>query len=80
MLNALVRFSIRYRGIVVALGCAFLAYGIFSVYRVPYSDFPDFAPVVVTSPNLPTPAELRRPLVRGIRTLSIRGARWSRNW
>ncbi|MGC2211149.1 MAG: efflux RND transporter permease subunit [Candidatus Korobacteraceae bacterium] len=44
MLNALVRFSIRYRGIVVALGCAFLAYGIFSVYRVPYSDFPDFAP------------------------------------
>ena len=44
MLNALVRFSIRYRGIVVALGCAFLAYGVFSVYRVPYSDFPDFAP------------------------------------
>ncbi len=44
MLNAIVRFSIRYRGIVVALGCAFLAYGVFSVYRVPYSDFPDFAP------------------------------------
>jgi CzcA family heavy metal efflux pump len=44
MLNAIVRFSIRYRGIVVALGCAFLAYGILSVYRVPYSDFPDFAP------------------------------------
>ena len=44
MLNAIVRFSIRYRGIVVALGCAFLAYGVFSVYRVPYSDFPNFSP------------------------------------
>src|ERR1700693_6379120 len=44
MLNAIVSFSIRYRGLVVALGCAFLAYGVFSVYRVPYSDFPNFAP------------------------------------
>ena len=48
MLNAIVRFSIRYRGIVVALGCAFLAYGIISVYRVPYSDFPEFAPPEIT--------------------------------
>ena len=44
MLNAIVRFSIRHRGIVIALGCAFLAYGIVSTYRVPYSEFPDFAP------------------------------------
>ncbi len=40
MLNAIVRFSIRYRGIVVALGCAFLAYGVFfglsrAVQRLP---------------------------------------------
>ena len=48
MLNAIVRFSIRYRDIVVALGCAFLAYGIISVYRVPYSDFPEFAPPEIT--------------------------------
>ena len=48
MLNAIVRFSIRYRGIVVALACAFLAYGIVSIYRVPYSDFPEFAPPEIT--------------------------------
>jgi CzcA family heavy metal efflux pump len=48
MLNAIVRFSIRYRGIVVALACAFLAYGIISIYRVPYSDFPEFAPPEIT--------------------------------
>jgi len=39
---------------------------------------PDFAPVVVTSPIMSIPAELRRPCVRGITTLSIRGATWSR--
>ncbi len=48
MLNAIVGFSIRHRGLVVALGCAFMAYGILSVYRVPYSDFPNFAPPQVT--------------------------------
>jgi CzcA family heavy metal efflux pump len=48
MLNAIVGFSIRYRGLVVALGCAFLAYGILAVYRVPYSDFPNFAPPQVS--------------------------------
>ena len=48
MLNAIVSFSIRYRGLVVALGCAFLAYGVLSVYRVPYSDFPNFAPPQVS--------------------------------
>lgn len=48
MLNAIVHFSIRYRGIVVALACAFLAYGIISIYRVPYSDFPEFAPPEIT--------------------------------
>jgi CzcA family heavy metal efflux pump len=48
MLNAIVRFSIRYRGVVVALACVFLAYGIVSVYRVPYNDFPEFAPPEIT--------------------------------
>jgi hypothetical protein len=40
---------------------------------------PDFAPAVVTSPTLPIPTELSRPFVGGISTLSIRGARRSRN-
>ena len=48
MLNAIVAFSIRFRGVIIALGCAFLAYAIFSMSRVPYSDFPEFAPPEVT--------------------------------
>lgn len=44
MLNAIVRFSIRRRGIVISLACALLVYGILSVSRVPYDVFPEFAP------------------------------------
>src|SRR6266436_6858967 len=48
MLNAIVRFSIRFRGIVIALSCALLAYGIFSLLRSPFDVFPDFAPPQVS--------------------------------
>ena len=48
MLNAIVRFSIRFRGIVIALACALLGYGIFSLSRVPYDVFPEFAPPEVS--------------------------------
>src|SRR2546428_5272423 len=44
MLNAIVRFSIRFRGIAISLACASLVYGIFSLSRVPYDVFPEFAP------------------------------------
>ena len=44
MLNSIVRFSILYRGVVIALAFALLIYGIISLYSVPYSDFPEFAP------------------------------------
>jgi CzcA family heavy metal efflux pump len=43
MLSAIVRFSIRFRGIVLALACALLIYGWLSLSRMPYSVFPDFA-------------------------------------
>lgn len=48
MLNAIVRFSIRFRGIVIALSCALLGYGIFSLLRSPFDVFPDFAPPQVS--------------------------------
>jgi CzcA family heavy metal efflux pump len=48
MLSAIVRFSLRFRGIVIALACALLGYGIFSLFRIPYSAFPEFAPPQVT--------------------------------
>ena len=40
MLNAIVRFSIRFRGIAISLACALLVYGIFSLSHVPYDVFP----------------------------------------
>jgi CzcA family heavy metal efflux pump len=48
MLNAIVRFSLRFRGIVIALACALLGYGIFSLLRSSYDAFPDFAPPEVS--------------------------------
>jgi CzcA family heavy metal efflux pump len=48
MLNAIVRFSIRFRGIAISLACALLVYGIFSLSRVPYDVFPEFAPPQVS--------------------------------
>ena len=48
MLNAIVRFSLRFRGIVIALACALVAYGIFSLFRSSYDAFPDFAPPEVS--------------------------------
>ena len=44
MLNAIVRFSIRFRGVVIALAFALLGYGIFSLFGASYDAFPDFAP------------------------------------
>jgi CzcA family heavy metal efflux pump len=48
MLNAIVRFSIRFRGIAISLACALLGYGIFSLSHVPYDVFPEFAPPQVS--------------------------------
>jgi CzcA family heavy metal efflux pump len=48
MLNGIVRFSIRFRGIAISLACALLVYGIYSLTRVPYDVFPEFAPPQVS--------------------------------
>lgn len=44
MLNSVVRFSVRYRGVVVALAAAFLLYGVVTLTRAKYDVFPEFAP------------------------------------
>ena len=44
MLNAIVSFSLRFRGIVVSLACLLLAYGIYVSLHAKLDVFPDFAP------------------------------------
>lgn len=41
---ALIRFSIRFRGVVIALACIVLGYGVYVVQRSKYDVFPEFAP------------------------------------
>jgi CzcA family heavy metal efflux pump len=48
MLTAIVRWSLRRRGIVVALACVLLAYGVYSLTRAEYDVLPNFAPAQVT--------------------------------
>lgn len=48
MLNAIVRFSLRFRGAVLALALAFLGYGIYSLSEATFNVFPEFAPPFVT--------------------------------
>jgi CzcA family heavy metal efflux pump len=48
VLNAIVRFSVRFRGVAISLACALLIYGIYSLSRVPYDVFPEFAPPQVS--------------------------------
>ena len=44
MLSAVVRSSLRHRGIVVALACILLGYGVYSLRQAKYDVFPEFSP------------------------------------
>jgi CzcA family heavy metal efflux pump len=48
MLNAIVRFALRFRGIVFSLALAFLGYGLYSLTQARFSVFPEFAPPYVS--------------------------------
>ena len=48
MLNAIVRFSLRFRGIVIALAGALLIYGVYAVQHAAYDVFPEFASPHIT--------------------------------
>jgi len=51
MLTAIVRWSLRHRGIVVALACILLSYGIYSLQHANYDVFPEFSPPEVVIPT-----------------------------
>jgi len=51
MLTAIVRWSLRHRGIVVALACILLSYGIYSLQQANYDVFPEFSPAEVVIPT-----------------------------
>lgn len=44
MLNAIVHFSLRSRGIVIAMACTLLGYGAYCLLQARYDVFPEFAP------------------------------------
>ncbi len=44
MLSAIVRFSVRFRGVVIALACVLLGYGLYTLARATSDVFPEFAP------------------------------------
>ncbi|MGH9396397.1 MAG: efflux RND transporter permease subunit [Terriglobia bacterium] len=44
MLRSIVHFSLHFRGIVIALACAVLVYGVYSLPTARYDVFPEFAP------------------------------------
>src|SRR5579864_6068384 len=44
MLSKLVGVSIRFRGVVVALACLIVGYGIYTAWNARYDVYPEFAP------------------------------------
>lgn len=48
ILSHIVRFSLRFKGIIIALALLFLGYGIYTLTKAKYDVFPDFAPPQVT--------------------------------
>ena len=44
MLSRLVELSIRFRGIVVALACLLVGYGVYATWTARYDVYPEFAP------------------------------------
>src|SRR5579871_958253 len=51
MLTAIVRWSLRHRGVVVALACLLLAYGVYTLNQAKYDVFPEFSPPEVVIPT-----------------------------
>ncbi len=71
MLQAIVHFSLRFRGIVVSLGCLALAYGVFVAMHAKLDVFPDFVPPEVTvqteAPGL-APEQVEQLVTRPVET------------
>lgn len=71
MLNAIVSFSLRHRGVVVALSCLLLFYGLYVAKHSKLDVFPDFVPPQVTvqaeAPGM-TPEQVEALVTRPIET------------
>lgn len=48
MLRSLVRFSVRFRGVVIALACVLVGYGLYVLTRAKYDVYPEFTPPQVS--------------------------------
>ena len=49
MITAIVRFAIRFPGVVVALALMLVAYGLFALQRARVDVFPEFSPTQVVA-------------------------------
>lgn len=47
MLRLLVDFSLRFRGVVMALACAIVGYGVYATWHAKYDIYPEFTPPMV---------------------------------
>src|SRR6478736_4614687 len=71
MLQALVKFSLKFRGIVVALACVVLGYGVFVASHAKLDVFPNFVqPQVVIQTETPglSPEQVEALVTRPIET------------
>src|SRR5262249_14235028 len=69
MLQSLVAFSIRFRGVILSLACVIIGYGIYATNHAKYDVYPEFAPPEVViqteAPGL-SPEEVEQLVTRPI--------------
>src|SRR6059058_4008025 len=74
MLQAIVQLSLRFRGVVLALACVLLGYGVWVAMHAKLDVFPDFVPPQVTvqteAPGL-SPEDVEQLVTRPIETALI---------
>jgi CzcA family heavy metal efflux pump len=71
MLNAIVTFSLRFRGVIIALACLLLGYGLYVTYHAKLDVFPDFVqPQVAIQTEAPglSPEQVEALVTRPVET------------
>ena len=76
MMSALVRFSIRFHGVIIGLACLMVLYGIYSLTRSNLDVFPEFSPtqIIIQTESPGLSAELVESLVSRPIETSIAGS------
>lgn len=71
MLSHIVQFSLRFRGVVLALACLIIGYGLFIAAHARFDVFPEFAPPMITiqteAPGL-SPEQVEQLVTRPVET------------